>query len=216
MGRVVGSLRFDVKGWGAYPIWTHSDRQKKGGGGMQKLDIFYGCHQCMVPNGGISFIIWSKSDTMESTCFIVIPWHQYFPSELSQMLCTKYIPLIGYFLVFKIDFAKSHSYTYWLKWKMTFIAMLSGRTQLNYSSWFKMENLKCYWFFSIFSEPSHSFHCLEKLYVVFLHFFFFLYLRLSLLLELDKKNLLLEKVELTIYFPDIFTPSALIAFYLRY
>ena len=47
---VVGSLSFNVQGRGwSCPIWTHSDRQKKGrGGGVQKLGIFHGCHKCMV------------------------------------------------------------------------------------------------------------------------------------------------------------------------
>ena len=49
---VIGSLSFDVQGGGggSRPIRTHSDRQKKGGGWVQKLDIFLGCHICMVPN----------------------------------------------------------------------------------------------------------------------------------------------------------------------
>ena len=46
--RFICSLSFDVQG--RVPIRTHSDRQKKGGMGMQKLDIFHGCHKCMVPN----------------------------------------------------------------------------------------------------------------------------------------------------------------------
>ena len=53
---VIGSLGFDVQGWGgggSCPIRTYSDRQKKGGGGgggmVQKLDIFFGCHKFMVP-----------------------------------------------------------------------------------------------------------------------------------------------------------------------
>ena len=53
---MIGSLGFDVQGWGgggSCPIRTHSDRQKKGGGGgggmVQKLDIVFGCHKFMVP-----------------------------------------------------------------------------------------------------------------------------------------------------------------------
>ena len=48
-GGVVGSLSFDVQGRGHRvqfgPIRT--DRKR---GGVQKLDIFHGCHKCMVPN----------------------------------------------------------------------------------------------------------------------------------------------------------------------
>ena len=46
---VVGSLSFDVQGreWGSQFGSIRTDRT--GGGGMQKLDIFHGCHKCMVP-----------------------------------------------------------------------------------------------------------------------------------------------------------------------
>ena len=40
-----GSLSFNVKGRG---FLLNSDR-KRGRGGVQKLDIFHGCHKCMVP-----------------------------------------------------------------------------------------------------------------------------------------------------------------------
>ena len=50
-GGVVGSLIFDLQ----RQRRSHSDRQFKGnrggeGGVVLKLDIFHGCHQCMVPN----------------------------------------------------------------------------------------------------------------------------------------------------------------------
>ena len=51
----VGSLSFDVQEQGggggvSGPIWTHSDRQKKGEGeGYKNWTFFHGCHKCMVP-----------------------------------------------------------------------------------------------------------------------------------------------------------------------
>ena len=43
VGRV-GSLSFGVQGWrgGSCPIRTKGE-------GVQKLDIFHGCHECMAP-----------------------------------------------------------------------------------------------------------------------------------------------------------------------
>ena len=50
-GGEVGSLSFDIQGYGCRPISTHSDRQIKGeGGGVPKLDIVHGCHKCIDPN----------------------------------------------------------------------------------------------------------------------------------------------------------------------
>ena len=46
-----GSLSFNVKGRG---FLLNSDR-KRGRGGVQKLDIFHGCHKCMVPKLGCNF-----------------------------------------------------------------------------------------------------------------------------------------------------------------
>ena len=52
---VIGSLGFDVQGWGGGGVLPNSDpfrQTEKGGrwGGMvQKLDIFFGCHKFMVP-----------------------------------------------------------------------------------------------------------------------------------------------------------------------
>ena len=52
---MVGRLGFDVQGGGGRgrgglaqfgPIWTDRKREK----GVQKLDIFLGCHKCMIPN----------------------------------------------------------------------------------------------------------------------------------------------------------------------
>ena len=45
-----GSLSFDVQGWERLPQFgpIRTDR-RRGGAGVQKLDIFPGCHKCMVP-----------------------------------------------------------------------------------------------------------------------------------------------------------------------
>ena len=96
------------------------------------------------------------------------------------------------FLV-KIDTFKSRSCTYWLKCELTYIAMSSGRTHLNYSARVKMVNaFECCWFSSIFSDFSLSLPCLGKLYVFFLRFILFLLLRFS--------SLLLEEVEVELLF----------------
>ena len=44
---VVGSLRFDVQEWGG--LAQFGQTEKGGRGGVQKLDIFLGCHKCMNP-----------------------------------------------------------------------------------------------------------------------------------------------------------------------
>ena len=49
---VVGSLSFDVQGWGEVsPNLDPFGQIEKGrrGWGVQKLDIFHGCHKCVVP-----------------------------------------------------------------------------------------------------------------------------------------------------------------------
>ena len=50
---------------GSCPIRTHSDRQKKRGGGMRKLDIFHGCHKCTIPQPDIWS--WHRSNFMNLT-----------------------------------------------------------------------------------------------------------------------------------------------------
>ena len=54
---VVGSLSFDVQGWGVggagvgcLPNLDPFGKTEKGEGGLQTLDIFHGCHKVMVPN----------------------------------------------------------------------------------------------------------------------------------------------------------------------
>ena len=47
---VVGSPCFDVQGWGGLLPNFDPFGQTEKGGGVQKLDIFHGCHKCMVPN----------------------------------------------------------------------------------------------------------------------------------------------------------------------
>ena len=89
----------------------------------------------------------------------------------------------------------SSSYTYWLKWELAYFAMSSGRTHLNWSSWFKMENLFRGCWFYILSDLWLSLLCVRKLRVFFRRFLFFLLLRFSSLLELDEEELLLEEVE---------------------
>ena len=48
----VGSISFDVQGGGWGGVSPNSDpfgQTEKGGEGVQKLDIFHGCHKYMVP-----------------------------------------------------------------------------------------------------------------------------------------------------------------------
>ena len=49
---VVGSLSFDVQGWGEVsPNLDPFGQIEKGRRrGVQKLDIFHACHKCVVPN----------------------------------------------------------------------------------------------------------------------------------------------------------------------
>ena len=52
---VVGSLSFEVQGWGEVspnldPFGQIEKGRRRGRGGVQKLDIFHGCHKCVVPN----------------------------------------------------------------------------------------------------------------------------------------------------------------------
>ena len=43
--------RVDGRGWGkVVPNLVPFGQTEKGGKGEQKLDIFHGCHKCMVPN----------------------------------------------------------------------------------------------------------------------------------------------------------------------
>ena len=96
------------------------------------------------------------------------------------------------FLV-KIDSFKSCSCTYWLKCELTYIAMSSGRTHLNYLARVKMVNaFECCWFSSIFSDFSLSLPCLGKVYLFFLRFILFLLLRFW--------SLMLEEVEVELFF----------------
>ena len=47
---MIGSQSFNVQGRGG--VLPNSDlfgQMEKGGCGVQKLDIFHGCHKCMVP-----------------------------------------------------------------------------------------------------------------------------------------------------------------------
>ena len=73
---VVGRLSFDVQGRGLLPNLDPFGQTEKwvvvvvvvgGGGGVcvQKLDIFYGCHKCMVPNVSLSLC-------PKSICLILI------------------------------------------------------------------------------------------------------------------------------------------------
>ena len=50
---VIGSLSFNVQGWGVGGVLPNSvpfGQTEKGGRRVQKLDIFLGCHKCMVCN----------------------------------------------------------------------------------------------------------------------------------------------------------------------
>ena len=129
------------------------------------------------------------------------------------LFCPRYIPMFDYFLssfltsvllegtgfLVKIDSFKSRSCTYLLKWKLTYFATSSGRTHLNWLSWFKMLNLFEGCWFSILSGISLSLSYMGKLRVIFLHLLFFLLLRFSSLLELDEEELLLEEVEVELF-----------------
>ena len=54
---VVGSLSFDVQGWGVSANQDPFRQTVKGRGCVQKQDIFLGCHKCMVPKEGSSGVI---------------------------------------------------------------------------------------------------------------------------------------------------------------
>ena len=66
---MIGILRFDVQGWRvSRPIQTHSDKQKKGRGWVQKLDIFLRCHKCIVPYAEKKGITLLSYDHNEPCC----------------------------------------------------------------------------------------------------------------------------------------------------